>query len=117
MTKRKEEQLRGRLERKIDELSGKARRKELITEWSTEEMEQVQSRMDLDMTVLFVNTDFQTKRAVETALKLLNRGEYGICQECSNDINPKRLEAIPWTTLCVNCQEVHDHDVQYAKAA
>jgi len=45
---------------------------------------------------------------VETALGLLNQGEYGTCQECGDSINPKRLEAIPWTTMCIGCQELHD---------
>jgi DnaK suppressor protein len=45
---------------------------------------------------------------VETAISLLDTGEYGICQDCGEPINPKRLEAIPWTTLCVRCQEKLD---------
>ncbi len=117
MTKKQEREIRERLGRKLSEITGKARRNELITEWSNEEMDQIQSRAEMDLTVLFVNTDFKTKRAVETALSLLNSGEYGTCQDCANDINPNRLDAIPWTTLCVGCQEDHDHAVEYAKAA
>ena len=117
MTKKQEKRIRDRLEVKLSEITGKARRSELITEWSNEEMDQVQSRSELDLTVLFVNTDFQTKRAVETALALLDEGEYGTCQDCGSDINPNRLDAIPWTTLCVSCQEDHDHAVEFAKAA
>ena len=42
---------------------------------------------------------------VRVALKRLDEGKYGICARCGNDINPERLKAIPYTTLCVNCQE------------
>lgn len=117
MTKRINNEVRERLEAKLAELTGnKARRNELIADWSNDPMDQVQAREDLDMTVRFFNTDYQTKRAVETALKLLEEGEYGICQECGDPINPKRLEAIPWTTMCVSCQEAHD-DSDFKKAA
>jgi len=42
---------------------------------------------------------------VRAALKRLDEGKYGICARCGNEINPERLRAIPYTILCVNCQE------------
>ena len=42
---------------------------------------------------------------VQAALKRLDEGKYGICARCSNEINPERLKTIPYTTLCVSCQE------------
>lgn len=50
----------------------------------------------------------QHLRQVRAALKRLDEGVYGICASCGNDINPKRLKAIPHTTLCVNCQERYE---------
>jgi len=109
MSKRQVDKIRKRLEAKLAEIdSNSARRNELITERSNDPMDQMQSRVDLDLAVSVINTDWKTKRAVETAIGLLETGEYGICQECGEPINPKRLEAIPWTTLCVRCQEDHD---------
>ncbi len=108
MTKREQTQIRERLLEKLSELGAGHRRDALIADWSNEPMDQVQSRAELDMTVQFCNTDFQTQRSIETALRLLDQGEYGVCQDCAEDINPKRLQAIPWTTLCVHCQEEHD---------
>ena len=35
----------------------------------------------------------------------MDRGEYGECLRCSEDINEKRLMAVPWATLCIQCQE------------
>ena len=35
----------------------------------------------------------------------MDRGEYGECLRCGEDINEKRLMAVPWATLCINCQE------------
>jgi DnaK suppressor protein len=71
-------------------------------------MDQMQSRQDLDLTVHTIDSTWKTRKAVELALKLLNAGEYGTCRECEQEINPKRLEAIAWTTLCVACQQAQD---------
>ncbi len=123
MSKKEYTKVRKNLEVKLAELQSADRRSGLITERSNDPMDQIQSRIDLDMAVLALNTDFKTRRAVETAMALLETGEYGICQECGEPINPKRLEAIPWTTLCVRCQEAHDalqeneSNVDFEKAA
>lgn len=109
MSKREATKIRRQLEEKLEQLTGnKSRRDELITERVHDPMDQLQNRADLDLAARFVNTDFQTKRAVETALKVLNEGEYGVCQDCGDPINAKRLTAIPWTTLCISCQEEKD---------
>ena len=43
---------------------------------------------------------------VDEALLRVEDDEYGVCQNCEKDINPKRLAAIPWTRYCLNCQEL-----------
>jgi RNA polymerase-binding transcription factor len=109
MTKRQQDKIRTELEDKLRELAGASSiRHELITERSNDPMDQMQSRQDLDLTVRTIDTTWKTKKAVDLALKLLRNGEYGTCRECGEAINPKRLEAIPWTTLCVACQEAQD---------
>ena len=42
---------------------------------------------------------------VKQALRRLKDGTFGECQHCSVEINPKRLEALPWTPYCIDCQE------------
>src|SRR5438552_15696795 len=48
---------------------------------------------------------FSRLRFIQEALKALDRGQYGECVRCGNDINEKRLEAVPWATMCIRCQE------------
>jgi len=109
MTKRQNDKIRRQLEAKLADLTGTGTlRKELVTEWSSDPMDQVQSRQDLDLTVHAIDSTWKARKAVETAMELLETGEYGICLDCGEDINPKRLDAIPWTTLCVSCQEEYD---------
>ena len=45
---------------------------------------------------------------VEEALNRIDRGEYGWCQQCGEDINAKRLEVQPWARHCVRCQELEE---------
>jgi len=44
-------------------------------------------------------------RLVELALERIRNGEFGICAACESVIGLKRLQAIPWAKLCVECQE------------
>ncbi len=48
---------------------------------------------------------FARLRVIQEAIKALDRGDYGKCVSCEQDINEKRLMAIPWATLCIGCQE------------
>ena len=47
----------------------------------------------------------QTLQMVEAALNRIREGTFGECINCGNEINPKRLEAVPWTRYCIECQE------------
>jgi DnaK suppressor protein len=40
---------------------------------------------------------------IDLALGKMSLGDYGICESCGDDIAPKRLQAIPWARLCVDC--------------
>ncbi|HLJ25176.1 MAG TPA: TraR/DksA family transcriptional regulator [Candidatus Angelobacter sp.] len=42
---------------------------------------------------------------VETSLQRIREGTFGECGHCGNEINAKRLEAVPWTRYCIACQE------------
>src|SRR5260370_31776056 len=42
---------------------------------------------------------------VETALQRIREGQFGECVNCGEEINGKRLDAVPWTRFCINCQE------------
>jgi len=51
------------------------------------------------------NNDRQLLQMVETALQRIREGAFGECVSCGNEINAKRLEAVPWTRYCIACQE------------
>lgn len=45
---------------------------------------------------------------IDEALERLEDDEYGICQNCETEINPKRLAAIPWARYCLDCQQLRE---------
>ncbi|MCP5109428.1 MAG: TraR/DksA family transcriptional regulator [bacterium] len=49
--------------------------------------------------------EYEQLRQVDEAMDRLDAGEYGVCQECEEEISPRRLAAVPWATCCVTCQE------------
>jgi len=44
--------------------------------------------------------------SIDEALMRIEDDEYGLCQNCSKEINQKRLAAIPWARYCLDCQEL-----------
>lgn len=42
---------------------------------------------------------------VDEALKRVKNGGFGLCVQCNEEIQQKRIEAVPWTRHCISCQE------------
>jgi DnaK suppressor protein len=45
---------------------------------------------------------------VQAALRREEHGEFGLCVECGEPVQRKRLEAVPWARHCVVCQELQE---------
>lgn len=57
---------------------------------------------------LFLNRnslDVSLLRQIQEALTRIEDQTYGICQDCQTPISIKRLEAVPWASYCVRCQD------------
>jgi DnaK suppressor protein len=52
--------------------------------------------------------DYARLKAIRLALNAIDKGLYGECVNCGEAINPKRLEAVPWATMCLVCQEMNE---------
>src|SRR5262245_56263956 len=65
-----------------------------------------QSSLENDVHVLLAlkQTDSKLLRAIEEAIHRIDQGIYGICMECESEIAPARLEAVPWTRVCIDCK-------------
>lgn len=49
-------------------------------------------------------------RLVERAIRLLRDGRYGVCEGCEEQIPIARLQALPYTVLCVECQRLEEEN-------
>ena len=47
-------------------------------------------------------------KKINYALSKIEDGSFGICEECDEKINAKRLEARPETTMCIKCKETQE---------
>jgi DnaK suppressor protein len=43
--------------------------------------------------------------AIERALRRVDEDTFGMCVVCQRQIDPKRLEAVPWALRCIQCQQ------------
>lgn len=51
------------------------------------------------------NTDRTILNMIDEALKRIRANEYGTCANCQEEMQQKRLEAVPWAKHCISCQE------------
>src|ERR1700731_3039294 len=110
MDKKKLDSFRKRLETRQQELRHMVTRNQKDGRTADEEATQdVADRAASSYTKEFLfsqsNNDRQLLNMVEVALQRIREGTFGECNACGNEINPKRLEAVPWTRHCIECQE------------
>jgi RNA polymerase-binding protein DksA len=51
----------------------------------------------------------QVLAEIDGALKKIDDGTYGTCENCGKQIAPERLEAHPWASLCIDCARLAEH--------
>lgn len=51
-------------------------------------------------------------RQIDSALKRIEDGTYGICEVCKKPIGDERLKAIPYATMCVRCKSIKEKSVR-----
>ena len=63
---------------------------------------------DREINMILSDRDREKLMAIEDALTRIDQGEYGICEECEEEIGVGRLKVMPFTRLCVRCQELRE---------
>ncbi len=59
-----------------------------------------------DVTAVTTSLRARMLKEIDRALGRVERGTYGVCESCGEEISPARLKALPWARYCVTCQEV-----------
>jgi len=70
----------------------------------TIDLEAPRSTIDVDVLATGVSLSTQIARAIEQALRRLELGTYGVCEECAASIPVRRLLAVPFASRCLDCQ-------------
>lgn len=70
--------------------------------------EQVMQDLVRDMDIALVEMESETLRKIDAALRRLEEGTYGICEECDEKISEPRLRALPFASLCRDCQQARE---------
>ena len=97
------------LRRKAAELEAALRRRDgLEAEILPDIFDQVQSAAEREVVVETLDCISSQLAEVRAAMERLRGGEFGQCLSCGEQIGRKRLEAIPWAALCLECQEMAD---------
>lgn len=99
------------LEAKQHDLNHSGNNREAIAvERSADELDHIQALNEREVQTHTIDYDARLMRQVKAALKRMQDGDYGICIECDDPINEKRLTAIPWAERCVACQSLKDDE-------
>lgn len=98
------------LTEKRDEIVKKA--KQTLEEDMTLDANDLPDEMDLASSEYLQSFTFRLRGRekvfldkIEKALRKIEDGSFGVCEECGDEISIKRLEARPETTLCIRCKE------------
>lgn len=99
------EQVRTKLEQNLAELTGApADREDLRIETLPDSIDQIQSATARELAIVLLDQHARQVRDIRIALAKIEDGSYGICEECEEEIAPRRLAAVPTARLCVDCQ-------------
>ena len=85
--------------------NGRSQLQMLTTPQNTAAEDQVALLHDQFLAIDMTSRNQEKLASIQSALNRLSRGEFGICGGCEDEIPLKRLQAIPWATYCVPCQE------------
>jgi DnaK suppressor protein len=111
MTRNELNRFRAVLKAKVAELERSNHRDGITIDRSADQLEEIQAASERVLAVCHLDREFNQLRNVLAAIRRIEEGSFGICQECDEDIHPKRLAAVPWATFCIQCQEAADNNL------
>jgi DnaK suppressor protein len=109
MSKSELDKYRNVLEAKQVDLVQLVRNRDGIAiEKSADAFDEVQYATERELAIRNLDRESNLLRNVRASLGRIGDGSFGVCLHCEQDISAKRLAAVPWTTFCIQCQEIAD---------
>ena len=72
---------------------------------------------DREISMILTDREREKLDAIESAMERVDDGSYGMCESCESDIAEGRLEAMPFTRLCVSCQAEREKEDKILRRA
>lgn len=104
--KKYQELLEARRRELSEELA--ARRAQIAIERGGDLVDQMRNFSERELAVRTVNRLSVMLAQVDAALERIREGSFGVCRACGRPIGARRLNAVPWCSLCLPCQEAAD---------
>lgn len=109
MSKNELEKYRAALESKKADIAASLRnRDEIAIEKTADAIDEVQLAGERELAIRNLDRESILLRNVRAALARIADGTFGTCMHCEEEINAKRLNAVPWAPFCIRCQEAAD---------
>lgn len=115
MNKKERERYRNKLLKKKEEIVNKISEtynesKEVESGIAQDVADKAESSYTKEFLLSLSNAEREQLLLIDDALKRIDKKELGICQRCGKDINKKRLDVVPWTSYCIDCQEIEEEE-------
>lgn len=99
-------QLRGEIEQTLERSSEESHVR--IAEQARDVEDDAFSNLIVDVNLAEIDRDAAELRRIDSALRRLAAGSYGVCTDCGQMIPLARLDAEPTASRCVRCQEIYE---------
>ena len=111
MTKSELHRFRAILTARVAELERLTRRRDgIAVDRSADLLEEIQAASERALAVSNLDREYSQLQNARVALRRIQEGTFGACEQCDEDIHPKRLVAVPWAAFCIRCQEAIDRN-------
>lgn len=88
-------------------------REGIVVQRTADTLDEVLLAGERELAIRNLDREARLLRDIRSALARIADGSYGICSYCEEDIAPRRLDAVPWASYCLACQdEVDRHTLQ-----
>ena len=74
------------------------------------DMDDVSGESDNETTYRLLEIGSAELEEIEYALERIDEGTYGVCEECDEPIGVERLEALPFTAVCIKCKRLQESE-------
>jgi DnaK suppressor protein len=114
MTKQELKGFRNDLTAKESEWKNAIRSREAIAiETNSDVLDQIQHATERELELGRLERESNLLHDVRSALHRIDTDMFGFCLNCEEEINPKRLAAVPWARFCITCQEAADNEGEH----